>query len=94
MENIIKLLSPSENVALESAAIKSVFLEDVNLSSGVWSTVFQHLYSCPVLQWFSPLNLSYTNWSNFNSIPKVRRGHNILSLHPADEKSWFVSERV
>ncbi|TVY21506.1 hypothetical protein LARI1_G002292 [Lachnellula arida] len=59
-ENLIKLLSPGMGIALQSSLLASVSLSDVDLTSGTWASVFEHLSLCPQLSYLNPEDLSYT----------------------------------
>ncbi|KAF8859514.1 hypothetical protein BDZ45DRAFT_742332 [Acephala macrosclerotiorum] len=98
-ENLIKLLSPAKSVPVVSSSLSKVWLDLVDLTSGLWDEVFSQLLRCPSLEFFQPEDLSYTRGSeNFRF--KMWPGRawedcfELLSVREEDEEAMLALKRA
>jgi hypothetical protein len=99
--NLIKLLSPSQALPLSLSHLAKVWLSDVDLTSGTWSDVFDHLALCPAHWYLNAENLRYSYGGDSESLRSSEGrpwedNSNLWSLHDMDLPSFkrLMRQRV
>jgi hypothetical protein len=87
---LIQLLSPSKNLTLKSSMLSRLWFEDVDLTAGEWSEVFDHLCKCSSLSYLNPHNMGYSRDGESSHL-RMWSGRpwedwmNLWSEHPPDK---------
>jgi hypothetical protein len=59
-KTLIHLLSPAMNTPLSQSPLSRVWLNEVELTSGIWAQVCECLLQCPNLTYLYPMDLNYS----------------------------------